>query len=77
MGNRSCWAFWDIILQTGKPGTKPRTFVPGHTASCNSHRFDPQVRKISWRRKWKPTPVSLPGKISWTEGFGRLQSIDL
>ena len=20
------------------------------------------VRKISWRRKWKPTPVFLPGK---------------
>ena len=24
--------------------------------------FDPWVRKISWRRKWQPTPVSLPGK---------------
>ena len=21
------------------------------------------VRKISWRRKWKPTPVSLPGEF--------------
>ena len=27
-----------------------------------SHRFDPWVGKISWRRKWKPTPVCLPGK---------------
>ena len=25
------------------------------------HRFDPWVRKIPWRRKWKPTPVFLPG----------------
>ena len=25
-------------------------------------RFDPWVRKIPWRRKWKPTPVFLPGK---------------
>ena len=25
------------------------------------HRFDPWVRKMSWRRKWQPTPVSLPG----------------
>ena len=25
-------------------------------------RFDPQVGKISWRRKWHPTPVFLPGK---------------
>ena len=24
--------------------------------------FDPWVRKISWRRKWQPTPVFLPGK---------------
>ena len=24
--------------------------------------FDPWVRKIPWRRKWKPTPVNLPGK---------------
>ena len=30
--------------------------------------FDP------WRRKWQPTPVSLPGKIPWTEEPGRLQS---
>ena len=26
-------------------------------------RFDPWVRKIPWRRKWQPTPVSLPGKV--------------
>ena len=26
------------------------------------HRFDPWIRKISWSRKWKPTPVLLPGK---------------
>ena len=25
-------------------------------------RFDPLVRKISWKRKWPPTPVFLPGK---------------
>ena len=25
-------------------------------------RFDPRSRKIPWRRKWQPTPVSLPGK---------------
>ena len=27
-----------------------------------SCRFNPWVRKISWRRKWQPTPVDLPGK---------------
>ena len=25
--------------------------------------FDPWVVKIPWRRKWHPTPVSLPGKF--------------
>ena len=25
-------------------------------------RFDPRVGKITWRRKWQPTPVFLPGK---------------
>ena len=25
-------------------------------------RFDPWVGKISWRRKWQPTPIFLPGK---------------
>ena len=24
--------------------------------------FNPWVRKMSWRRKWQPTPVFLPGK---------------
>ena len=29
---------------------------------CRRHRFYPWVRKIPWRRKWKPTLVFLPGK---------------
>ena len=29
---------------------------------CRRPRFDPRVGKIPWRRKWQPTPVSLPGK---------------
>ena len=29
---------------------------------CRSHRFDPWVGRISWRRKWQPTPVLLPGE---------------
>jgi len=28
-----------------------------------SGRFDPQVGKIPWRRKWQPTPVLLPRKF--------------
>ena len=29
---------------------------------CGRPRFDPWVGKISWRRKWQPTPVFVPGK---------------
>ena len=29
---------------------------------CRRCGFNPWVRKISWRRKWQPTPVFLPGK---------------
>ena len=30
---------------------------------CKRYRFNPWVRKFPWRRKWQPTPVSLPGKF--------------
>ena len=39
------------------------------------HGFDSWVRKTPWRRKWKPTPVFLPGESPWTEKPGRLQSM--
>ena len=29
---------------------------------CRRPEFDPQVRKIPWKRKWQPTPVFLTGK---------------
>ena len=32
---------------------------------CRRPRFDPWVGKISWRRKWQPTPVFLPGEFHW------------
>ena len=27
-----------------------------------THKFDPWVGKLPWRRKWQSTPVFLPGK---------------
>ena len=30
--------------------------------NAKRHRFDPWVGKTSWRRKWQPTPVFLPGE---------------
>ena len=36
----------------------------GKESTCNGRRpgVDPWVRKNPWRRKWKPTPVFLPGE---------------
>ena len=48
-----------------------------NAGDCRRREFDPWVREISWRRKWQPTPVFLPGKISWTEEPGRLWGCDL
>ena len=42
-----------------------------------SHRFDPWVGKIPWRRAWQPTPVCVPGESPWTEEPGGLQSMGL
>ena len=32
------------------------------------------LRKISWRKKWQPTLVFLPGESPWTENSGGLWS---
>ena len=37
----------------------------------------PEVRKIPWRRAWRPTPVFLPGEFPRTEEASRLQSMGL
>ena len=42
------------------------------TCQCRRRRFDPWVGKIPWRKKWQPTPVSLPGEFhgQWSlEGY--------
>ena len=31
--------------------------------------------ELPWRRKWQPTPVSLPGESPWVKGPGGLQSM--
>ena len=36
--------------------------LPVNAGDIKRHRFDPWVRKIPWRRAWKPTPVFLPGE---------------
>jgi len=29
-----------------------------------AERFDPWVKKIPWRRKWQPTPICMPGRLT-------------
>ena len=44
----------------------PKWLSGKSTCQCRRHkisRFDSWVRKISWSRKWQPTPVFLPGKL--------------
>ena len=42
--------------------------------SSRRHGFDPWVKKIPWRRKWKPTPVFLPGKSHGQRSLGGYSS---
>ena len=53
-----CFASIGSSLAVGSPGGSDGRV-------CLQFRrpgFDPWVRKISWKRKWQPTPVLLPGK---------------
>ena len=45
------------------------------TCQCRRHRFDPWIRKISWRRNWQPTPVFLPGKCHGQRKLWATQSM--
>ena len=49
--------------------------LPANAKEMQEKGFDSWVRKIPWRRKWQPTPASLPVKITWTEEPGRLESL--
>ena len=36
---------------------------PADARDIKSHRFDPWVGTIPWRRTWQPAPVFLPGEL--------------
>ena len=36
--------------------------LSANAGATKTHRFDPWVRKIPWRRKWQPLALFLPGK---------------
>ena len=59
------WEIWIDIYTTDtmyKIDGLPRWFSGKESAGQCRCQFDLWVRKISWRRKWQPTPVFLPGK---------------
>ena len=59
----------------GKHKGAPRSFLVAQMVKqCRRPGFNPWVGKIPWRRKWQPTPVSLPGE-SHGQRIDRLQSM--
>ena len=59
---------WRTRFQFGFAGGSVVKNHAGDTVECG---YDPQVRKIPWRRKWRPTPVFLPG-----ESYGQRRLVD-
>ena len=43
--------------------------LPVSAGDARDVSFNPCVRKSSWRRKWQPTPVFLPGKFHGQGGL--------
>ena len=66
------WLFWMLLRYTMVVQRFTRHLVAlgfpsgsdGKESVCQCRRcgFNPQVRKIPWRREWQFTPVFLPGK---------------
>ena len=62
---------------------RPYTWLPSwlsckesaSNAEDRRSRFDPQVRKIPWRRAWHPTPLFLPGESHGLRSLVGYQSI--
>ena len=53
----------NAFLHTGLPRWHNGEESACQCGRCKRCRFDPQVRKIPWSRKWQPIPVFLPGKF--------------
>ena len=46
----------------GNPGGAVAKHPPANARDAGDAGFDPWVGKITWRKKWQPTPVFLPGE---------------
>ena len=71
-------------IQPSHPLSSPSHFKPGSSLVAQTVKrlptmretwFNPWMGKISWRRKWQPTPVLLPGKSHGLRNLVRLQSM--
>ena len=58
------WRYLKINLVSCFPGGSG-----GKEAACNAEDPDSisELGKITWRRKWQPTPVFLPGEFQFME----------
>ena len=48
-----------------------------HCTRRGGREFDPWVRKIPWKRAWKPTPVFLPGESHGQRSLAGYSAIGL
>ena len=53
------WIF-DVDQEQSRLSSNSDLCLSQSCLQCRRPRFDSWVRKIPWRRKWQPTPVSLP-----------------
>ena len=58
---------WGLILTRQWTSLVAQTVM--HLPTMRRPRFNPWIRTISWRRKWQPTPVFLPGKSHGQRGL--------
>ena len=54
----------EVEIHTGQPRIGLSRWLSGKESTCQNRRcrFHHWVRKIPWRRKWRPILVFLPGK---------------
>ena len=51
-----------VYIYIGFPGGSLVKNPPPLACQCKSHRFNPWLGNIPWKRKWQSTSVFLPGK---------------
>ena len=61
--------FWFTVRQMGFPGGASDKEPACQCRRCKRCRFDPWIRKISWRRAWQPPLVFLPGEPHGPRGL--------